>query len=75
MTIKWLRIKNLRQLQRGNIVRNRGTGQSYVVDSTGGDRVTAVTSIELTSPDEWEVVQQESSVAYDEKFPAQSKAT
>lgn len=55
-------LKSVRDLQRGDIVRNKvGRGDAYVVDCVvheqdGGARATAVQSIEVTNPSEWLVL-------------------
>jgi hypothetical protein len=49
-------VEAFKLLKRGSIVRPVGGGQSYVVEANYGDRVTAVRTVELTNPDEWEIV-------------------
>lgn len=46
----------LKALRPGNIVRHVGGGKSYVVTGNYGDHVTAVRSVDLANPSEWEVV-------------------
>lgn len=48
--------EDFKRLDRGAIVRHKSLGDSYVVTANYGDRVTAVRSVDLTNPDEWEVV-------------------
>ncbi|WP_026463503.1 hypothetical protein [Adhaeribacter aquaticus] len=54
---KWQNVDEIKKLKRGNVVRNRGNKNSYVVDANYGDRVTAICSVDITNPDEWEVLQ------------------
>jgi hypothetical protein len=46
----------MRQLQPGDIVRGKGSSQSYVVTANYGSRVTAVRTVDLTNPSEWDLV-------------------
>ena len=48
-----------RKLKRGDIVRNKGSADSYVVTSHYGDRVTAVRTADLTNPSEWLLIEPE----------------
>lgn len=48
--------KEMNSLKRGDIVRGRVSGISFVVTGNYGDRVTAVRSVDLTSPSEWDIV-------------------
>jgi hypothetical protein len=55
----------LRALSRGDIVCHLGSGNSYVIDAirqTAGGRTvaTAVTTVEVSNPGEWELVRYES---------------
>lgn len=43
-------------LKRGDIVRGKLSEQAYVVNACYGDRVTAVTTVDITNPPEWELV-------------------
>ena len=57
---KWQTVTDLSQLKRGSIVRhvsNTGNhGKAYVVDANYGTHATAVTTIDITNPTEWEVL-------------------
>lgn len=49
----------IEDLRRGMLVRHRGTwgkGETYVVDTCYGSRATAVRTVDITNPDEWEIV-------------------
>lgn len=41
----------------GKIIRSKLTGESYLITGNYGDRATAVRTIDITNPDEWEIVQ------------------
>ena len=47
------RLVSLSQLQRGDIVRHRSSGDSMVVTANYGSRVTAVRTADITNTDEW----------------------
>lgn len=47
------RLVSLSQLQRGDIVRHRSSGDSMVVTANYGNRVTAVRTVDITNPTEW----------------------
>ncbi len=47
---------SLRDLKRGMIIRSKASGKSFVIDANFGDRVTAITSMDITNIDEWEIV-------------------
>lgn len=46
----------MRSLQAGDIVRGKTYGQAYIVTGNYGDHVTAVRSIEISNPIEWDIV-------------------
>jgi hypothetical protein len=48
--------EEFRRLGMGDVVRSRVTGESFIVMSNYGARVTAVATADLTHPDEWELV-------------------
>ncbi len=54
--MNYKRITKIEQLKRGDIIRHVSGGQSYVVDSTYGDRATATVTKDLTNAQEWEVL-------------------
>jgi hypothetical protein len=49
-------LRDLRELEVGDIVRGKGTGHAYVVIEHQGDQVVAVRAVTITSPHEWERV-------------------
>ena len=50
-------ITQIKDLNRGDIVRHKSrNGFSYVVNAVYGDRATAITTADMTNPDEWEVM-------------------
>jgi len=42
--------------KRGRIARHKHSGNSYVVDANYGNRATATRTVEITNPEEWEIV-------------------
>ena len=51
-----MNVNQFKQLQEGDIVRGKSSGESYVVVANYGDRVTAIRVADMTNPDEWELV-------------------
>jgi len=52
-------VENLRTLGRGDIIRHKGlSSETYMVQANYGSRVTAITSVDVTNPDEWEVLRE-----------------
>lgn len=50
-------IKDFSSLGRGDIVRHkRNRSTSYVVDANHGGSITAMATVDMTNPDEWELV-------------------
>ena len=49
-------ITNLRDLQRGDIVRHRNAGDSYVIENVDGRGALGVRTILITNHDEWLLV-------------------
>jgi len=47
------------KLKEGHIVRGKLSGLAYIVTGNYGDHVTAVRTVELTRPSEWELVAKE----------------
>ena len=47
---------NINSLKNGDVVYNKGSGQVYTVTSSYKNRATAVRSIDITNPNEWELV-------------------
>mgnify|MGYP001108463121 CR=1 FL=1 len=52
----WRSVSKVSQLKRGDIVKNRLSGNTYVVDSNYGERASAVTVQDITDPSEWIVL-------------------
>jgi len=48
--------KEFELLGPGDIVRHRSGSRGYIVTANYGERVTAVRTVDLTNPDEWDVV-------------------
>jgi hypothetical protein len=46
----------LDSLQRGDIVKHKGDSRTFVVTGNYGGRVTAVATVDITNPAEWEIV-------------------
>jgi hypothetical protein len=49
-------IKEFKNLRRGDIVKHELYPITYVVDSNYGDRVTAMTTADMTNPSEWKLI-------------------
>ena len=45
-----------KNLTRGDIVRHKGLGDSWLIDMSYGNRKTAIRTVDLTNPDEWELI-------------------
>ena len=50
---KVLHLKSITDLNRGDIIVSKDSGNSYVISATCGDRAIAVDVIEITNPAEW----------------------
>ena len=48
--------KEQKALLRGDVIQNRGSGRSYVVLSNERGRTVVALTVDVTNPDEWEVV-------------------
>lgn len=46
----------LKKLEPGDLVRAKFNGEVYMVTGNYGERVTAVQTVDITNPPEWEVV-------------------
>jgi len=51
-----MKVEEMKNLKRGDIVKNDGSGNSYVVTANYGDRITAVRTVDITNPSEWQKV-------------------
>jgi hypothetical protein len=56
---RYLPLTNIRDLERGDIIRGKSTGIVYVVTGNYGNRVTAATTTDVTHAIEWEIFHQE----------------
>lgn len=56
MRVLPLHVVGLGHLKPGDIVRHVAGAESYVVTANYGDRVTAVRSVDITHPNEWQVL-------------------
>ena len=45
-----------RQLARGDIIRHKLNGESHIVTGNYGNRITAVRTVDMTNPDEWDLI-------------------
>jgi hypothetical protein len=50
-------------LQNGDIVQNKGTGQGYFIIGTYDGHAIAARAIDITNPSEWEIIQKHSGIA------------
>jgi hypothetical protein len=57
----WTPVKSILELQTGDVVRGRFSGQVYIVSANYGNRVTAVDTADITNPPEWEVLRSQES--------------
>lgn len=48
--------EEMKNLGQGDIVRGRMSSNAFVVMSNYGERVTAVRMVDITNPDEWELI-------------------
>jgi spermidine/putrescine-binding protein len=54
---EWQSIDSLKDLTRAVMVRNKSNpGKTYIVTANYGDRVTAVDTVDITNPEEWEIL-------------------
>lgn len=51
-----------RKLKRGDLVKHKHDRRTFVVTSNYGGRVTAVSSVDMTNPSEWDLVNADGSV-------------
>lgn len=54
---KFLNVISISDLQNGDIIRNKSGSESYIVTGNYGTHVTAVRTVDVTNPSEWEVLQ------------------
>ena len=48
--------KELKDLQVGDIVRNKSGSEGYIITSNYGNRAIGVRTIDITNPSEWDLV-------------------
>lgn len=48
--------EEFKKLKPGDVVMNNGSLSTYIVSGNYGNRVTAVITIDLTNPSEWELL-------------------
>lgn len=48
--------RDFESLERGDVIRHKIGGDSFIVDANHGDRITAVRTIDVTNPVEWDIV-------------------
>lgn len=48
----------LMQLRTGDIVKSKFSGETYIVTANYGNRVTAVKTVDITHPNEWELIEE-----------------
>lgn len=56
MSIRFEQVGNVATLARGQIVQNKGTGQSYVIVDDANEYPIGVRSMEITNASEWLLV-------------------
>lgn len=54
--------ENLSLLKRGDLVRHKHDHRAYVVTGNYGNHVTAVSSVDMTNPSEWDRVNADGTV-------------
>lgn len=54
--MKYVQVKSITDLESGQIIRGKLSGNVYIVTGNYGDRVTAVQTADVTNPDEWELL-------------------
>ena len=59
MSIKLTQVENVLTLVRGQIVRNKGSGHSYVIVADDNDYPTGVRTVEISNAQEWLLVERE----------------
>ena len=48
--------ENFLSLSRGDIIKHKANPKTYVVDANHGQYITAVTTVDVTNPSEWELI-------------------
>lgn len=50
--------EQMKQLQPGDIVKHAGSMERFMVTANYGVRATAVRTVDITNPDEWELIRE-----------------
>ena len=53
---KWKTVGEISELETGMVVRNKGSENAYIITANHLQHATAVRTIEITNPSEWEVL-------------------
>lgn len=59
-------LEQMQNLQPGDLVRHKDHWSSYIVHRNFKSRVTAVRTVDLTNPIEWELVRPDGSIIHEE---------
>lgn len=51
--MKKIELKSIDQLRRGDIIRHKGSGEAYVIDSNYGSFAIGMRSVHVSNPIEW----------------------
>ena len=54
--MKWKEVNDLSELKPGMVVRGWRTKEPHIVTANYGNHVTAVSTIDITNPPEWEIL-------------------
>ena len=54
--MEYIEITDIKDLNIGDIIKHKSERKSYIVTANYGDRVTAVLTVDVTNPIEWEVL-------------------
>ena len=49
--------QSIDELKEGTIIRNLGSGHAYIITQNWGDHATAVRTVDVSNPSEWEIVE------------------
>jgi len=58
MAVDWEDIESISELERGDIVRHKSGGNSYVIDDNYGDYAIGVDTVHISNPCEWIKIQE-----------------
>jgi hypothetical protein len=54
--MEFIQIKSISELKTGDVIRHKTSQKSYLVTDCFGSRATAVRTVDITNPGEWEVM-------------------